>query len=284
MAIGTISHPDRSFPGGIGFKTVLAAFLAVMVLLCPAHAYVLPPGQLVEFMTANFSGFRTLAVSQAVYMEKTGTSGAEPVFRERLWLKAPGSYCVEALDPPSGPPAEGAGLPPGPPCGDPGFFRLFLANGAEEILSSLSRMGVNIEASAFTRVEGAVAYRIGDGGPGCSVLLIGDDSFLPLLLRYPVSTVSGREMMTVRFRQYRKAGKGWYPYEITCRAGDHPEARIRVEDLRVNPPVGRPLSIIPEAGVRPVTGPPSEDLSSPGEREVRDVIRALKEKYRGVSH
>jgi len=247
-------------------------FLALLITLFPiciiagnALAYIMPIDQLVGFMAANFSNFKTLVVFQTTHLINPQSEGPESVFQERIWLKAPGFHYSE--------PVDGLYNP------DMSFRRLLMAGDGRTILALLSEMGVNFGSVTFSRFDGVIVYHIGDTGLENPKLLIEKERFLPLFLSYRLAANSGEKMVTVRFEEYRKIEKGWYPYKIVYSAGNDMEEHYAIKDLQVNIPVTQTLSIIPGPGTLPAGNP--ETKSKPEEEErLKEVIEALKKKYR----
>lgn len=244
-----------------------------------ALAYIMPIEQLVDFMVANFSNFKTLVVTQSTHLVNPQPQGPEPVFQERIWLKSPGFYCSGPVDGPEGQGKEVGGATGVRHSPDMGFRRLLMAGDGRTILAFLSEMGVNFGSVALTRLDGVIAYHIGDPGPESPKLLIEKERFLPLLLSYGQSANSGGKMVTVRFEEYRKVEKGWYPYKIVYSAGHDTEEHYSIKELQVNIPIEQTLSIIPGPGAR-VSGGPENKPEAGEEERLKEVIEALKKKYR----
>jgi len=244
-----------------------------------ALAYIMPIEQLVGFMAANFSNFKTLVVFQSTHLVDPPSQGPEAVFQEKIWLKSPGFYCSEPVYG-----SEGRGKEGDVPVGgrhnpDMSFRRLLMAGDGRTILALLSEMGVNLGSVTFSRFDGVIVYHIGDTGIENPKLLIEKERFLPLLLSYWRPANSGEKMVTVRFEEYRKIKKGWYPYKIVYSAGHDTEEHHVIKDLQVNIPITQTLSIIPGPGIRsaedPETKPKPEE-----EGRLKEVIEVLKKKYR----
>jgi hypothetical protein len=110
-------------------------------------------------------------------------------------------------------------------------------------------------------------------------LLIEKERFLPLLLSYWLPSHSKKKMVTVRFEDYRKKEKGWYPYKIVYSAGYETEEHYSIIKLQVNTPIERTLSIIPAPGSLPAGNAEKEPLSEQDKR-LKEVIEVFKNKYR----
>jgi hypothetical protein len=232
---------------------MLLALIGVIGCGGAADAYVLPPKQILQFMAANFSAVRSLEI---VHTVEVGT-GPRSMFQERLWLKAPASFAAERSplekplhisegESPLKTDAKAPRLQPEPPTATRGhgpmvFRRLLMANRVDALMDLLQQLGIHTASSGWARVQGNVAYRIGGSSPDGSRLLVEKDTFLPLLLQYGVPRGPGTEQIRVRFREYRKCGEGWYPYEIICSSTGGTEKIYRIQRIQVNVPPPVPL-------------------------------------------
>jgi hypothetical protein len=244
-----------------------------------ARAYIMPIEQLVGFMSANFSNFKTLIVSQSTRLVNPQSQGPESVFQERIWLKSPGFYYREPVYASEGQGKEEDGPVAGSHNPDMNFRRLLMAGDGKTILEFLSEMGVNFGSMTFSRFDGVIVYHIGDTGLESPKLLIEKERFLPLLLSYWLPANSGKKMVTVRFEEYRKIDKGWYPYKILYSAGHDMEEHYAIKDLQVNIPITQTLSIIPGPGILQAGSAENKPKAEEGKR-LKEVIEALKKKYR----
>jgi hypothetical protein len=243
--------------------TTLLGFLALIVSVgCnpgAAVGYVLPAEQIVRFMVENFSPIQSLEIVQTVEIA-FADQDPQPVFEEKIWLKAPAFYAAErmpgekpstseeqrsgTLPPPVTPPVE-PGLPPEKQVQTPVLFRRFLmANGPDTIMDVLIRLGVDTGSTGLDRTRGRVAYRIGKDNSGNPHVLIEKETFLPLLLCYETAGSGEPTVWTIRFGDYRKCGQGWYPHEIACFSSRGTIEIYRITSLQVNVPVQRPLAEI----------------------------------------
>jgi hypothetical protein len=261
------------------FLALLITLFPLCVVVVNAPAYIMPIEQLVGFVSANFSNFKTLVVSQSTRLVNPQSQGPESVFQERIWLKSPGFYYREPVYASEGQGKEEDGPIAGIHNPDMSFRRLFMAGDGKTILEFLSEIGVNLGSITFTRFDGVIVYHIGDTGLENPKLLIEKERFLPMLLSYGRPAHSGEQMVTVRFEEYRKIEKGWYPYKIVYSTGNDMEEHYAIKDLQVNIPVTQTLSIIPGPGTLPAGN--SENKPKPEEgKRLKEVIEALKKKYR----
>jgi hypothetical protein len=223
--------------------------LVLIVSLRPvtSQAYILPAEQLIEFMSRNFSRFRTIVVTRSVHLlDSENEKDVKAVFEEKLSLKSFNLYHHELTVPPAGYGViDVSNVERGQTLI---YFPLFLLKSKSDVMDFLTEMCVNIEAVAFTRLDGTVAYRIGDKGPESPKLLIDKERFLPLLMTYWVRNYSKEVKVTVRFSDYRRLRNGWYPFEITYTKGDDLFEHHFVLDFKANIPVDvYPAFHIPKA-------------------------------------
>ena len=245
-------------------KWIVSGWLTVATLAVLAggsarsvDAYVLPPEQIVRFMTANFSTIRSLEITQTVLVRRPSSERSEQMIEERIWLKAPASYGAELVgvrnpavlggqeSPANG--NEESPSSPAPPLTmerenvHAVFRRFLMANGVESILDLLGRLGIPTESVGWERMDGRVAYRIGTMNPGGPRFLVEKDRFLPLLLRYAIPDEGEPAMLTVRFEAYEKHGDGWYPHEIIFSSSTGTMEIYRITQIQVNVPIQAPL-------------------------------------------
>jgi len=119
-----------------------------------SHGYIMPAEQLIGFMTSNFSNFKTLVIIQSNQQGNQGHENPETVFKEQIWMKSPNLFHSKVLDQD----VSRSEVP------DITYRQLLIANKKDNIERLLSRMGINLQSVAFTRIDGIIAYRIGDKG------------------------------------------------------------------------------------------------------------------------
>ncbi len=247
--------------------------VAVAVFICLSftggercHGYVMPAEQLIGFMVRNFSAYETLVITQSTLWRD---QDRERVFKEEIWMKSPGLCYAKILDP----------LEEGIERYDLSFRQLLLSNSRERIEEVLRAMGVNLQAVAYTRIDGVISYRIGDKGPEAPKLLIEKERFLPLLLDYRSPGEGQGEMVSVRFRDYRKQEKGWYPFEIDYSTGKGILEKYTILNFQPNLPVDASLLRPFEIGPRHIEKPGNKTLPGIEEERLRKIIKAFEEKY-----
>jgi len=261
------------------FITLPLVFLVAVLIPGKTLAYVMPAEQLLNLMGANFSRFKTLIITQSTQLKSLHGREVEVILNEKIWLKTPDLYDAELISMPEDQTA-GSGMVKGRrPGGDMSFRRLLLADKLGTRMSLLADMGVDIESVTITRFEGIIAYQLGGEDPESSKLLIEKDTFLPVFFSYRSKNDPAQRSVTVRFGDYQKLGKGWYPFEIVYSGREGVIEHNFILDLQINTPIDRLLS---EIGI---DGPqPHETMDvlqeTPEDRRLREMIELLKEKYK----
>jgi hypothetical protein len=202
--------------------------LAALGLLvpCASQAYVMPAEQIIQFMTANFAKFDTLVIRQSVTRMQNGES-PEKVYEEVLSMKSPNLFHSSPLDSS----AEERSVE------DRVFRELLIASSPRRLLPRLSEWGIDTQQVAYTRLEGTVAYGIGEKDPKRPKLLIEKARVLPLLMVYQRPGQEAGELIRVRFLDYRKVEQGWFPFEIHTFSGDQWIEKYSVHSVKVNAPL-----------------------------------------------
>ena len=258
-----------------------------------SEGYVMPIEQMIDNMTARFSGFHALIVDQTTHVLNPQDRETVSIFQEKIWLKLP-RYCrsqiigrperkdvyspavsgrqtPEKEEASSGALSEGQGT-------DTAFRWLLMANKRDEVLAFLSQLGVNIDAVGLARLDGKVVYRIGDTSLESPKLLIDREIFLPLLFCYVQPGFKDENPVTVRFDKFKEVASGWYPYRIDYSVEHEAPERFFLLNLRVNPSIETSFfEAAPE-----MTGPPPGPENVPDEKEekrLKEAIRVLEKKY-----
>lgn len=249
-----------------------------------AFGYVMPAEQILDFMIKNFSDFRAVTLIQSTLQT---VAGNEKVFTEQLWLESPDRYSAKALDRM----AERDVISP-----NILYRQLLVANDREKIERILRPFGIDLTKTSLTRVNGATAYRIGDMEPDSPKLIIEKKRFLPLLLTYRVPDKPDSEVITVKFGDYQKEDKGWYPFEITYKQGESLLEKYTIQTFQANIPIDASILIkfpeyelpeIPESESGPVAAKEPATVYSEGDSEnsdidkerLQNVINAFEEQY-----
>ncbi len=241
------------------------------------HGYIMPAEQLIEFMANNFSKFNSLVIIQSVSEDNQRSDeenlvyyeDAENVFKEQIWMKSPNLFRSEVL----GDDGDRGEIP------DMVYRRLLITNSQEGLEQLLSGMGINLQSVALARIDGIIAYRIGDKGPYSPKLIIEKERFLPLLLIYGSFENFDKGPITVRFKEYKKLEQGWYPFEITYSVWDRAKETFEIQHMEVNIPIDPSRFDSSSVKARPDKAQDTEGRS-PEEKRLRKIIKAFEEKYR----
>jgi hypothetical protein len=214
---------------GLVFLVLLSGCLSALSMQV-AHAYILPAEQIIQFMAVNFSKTQTLIVHQ--YSEELNEENQKSGkgFDEILTMKSPDlfhSTIKESYE------TKGRGK-------DYSFRQFFLANSASRLMALLVEMGVDVQKVSYTRIDGVVAFRIGETDQASPKVLIEKGRFLPLLLSYKAPNLGGA-LAKAKFVDYRKVEQAWYPFEIFCSTADGTTEKYTVRSLKVNGPVSSSL-------------------------------------------
>jgi hypothetical protein len=238
----------KSLLGRIGFIICLT-----LMVNGRCHGYVMPAEQMLDFMAGNFSNFKTVLIVQSTL--QTGQD-MEKVFMEQIQLKSPDLFEFKSLD-------RIAGRTDIPYMA---YRQLLMANSRARIEQILSMMGINLQAVSLTRIDGVIAYRIGEKGDDIPKLLIEKERFLPLLLIYRTTGDMSEEVATVRFQDYRKEGKGWFPFNISYSVGNKIREEYSIQTLQINIPINSSLLQTFEITPSPGQTLEEEPLDIEGER------------------
>jgi hypothetical protein len=223
----------------IGWKNVCACLVLFPwlnpMLEAESHAYVMPAEQIVHFMTENFSKFQTILINQSTQFENS-KGNEERVFEEIITMKSPDLFHSMA----TGTSADATRLR------DHSYRQLFLANSASRLMDVLYGVGIWLQKTAYTRIDGIIAYRIGDSQEVSPKLLVEKARFLPLLMVYKSPSDPKGDLIKVRFLDYRKVQQGWLPFEITWSCGQSTTEKYIINSVKVNVPVSQSLFDSPE--------------------------------------
>ena len=250
---------------GITYGLIFVAFTMVwqgVPKVC--RAYILPAEQIIQFMARNFKPFETVYIIHGVYDDSHGEKDTAVFYNEKIWIKSPNFYRAESMTPNT---HEGVER-------DHRFRHFLIANKEQWLVRLLNQMGVNLKEVAYTRIDGVIAYRIGNKQASQPKILIEKERFLPLLLVYKASTMTSEITIHVRFNDYRKVEQGWYPFEITLSSDNAQVTRLIIDQLKVNIPI--PVSVFSVQGKRSSEKEPD----SAEDDRLRRIIEAFEEKYR----
>lgn len=242
--------------------------IGIMVLLSISYnsmAYVMPAEQLLGFVTDNFAGYRSVVGIHSVLRT---TPDSEKVFTEQISLSSPNKYSTKLLD-------RLGGRNDSP---DLTYRQLLMANKTARLEHVLSAIGIDIKTVSYTRMDGKIAYRIGAEDPESPKLLIEKERFIPLLLIYKAPGELNDKIISVRFQEYKKEAKGWYPFEIIYSEDSGLVERYTVQTFEFNVPVD--TSILQQFPELEIPEEPIDDEKIAREEEqemARELLRKITE-------
>lgn len=254
---------------------VLLVFSGIFLSSYNAFGYVMPAEQILDFMIKNFSGFKTITLIQSTLQTANGN---ETVFTEQLWLESPDKYSTKSLD----------------RLGDRDvivpdllYRQLLVASNREKIERILLSIGIDLSKTSLTRLDGVIAYRIGDKAPGSPNLIIEKKRFLPLMLVYRIPDETDSKLISVRFEDYQRKDKSWYPFEITYKQGESLVEKYSIQTIQTNIPIDASilkkfpeyeLPEVPESDNKPeATDSKDQDIDK---ERLQNVIKAFEEQYK----
>ena len=228
------------------FRIVLPLII-IFILPSIGLPYMLPPAQILQYMTNKFANIKTLKIIQRTSIKELSEE-KEKVFGEIIYLKTPDLYRSEI----AGQPGKRLIILNSKRTlriinrritydrqGQDFLYRfLFLAQNTELLLERLAEAGINLDKASLTRFEGRIAYLIGEKKEGSPKLLVDKKLFLPLVLKYGD--------FLFHFSDYREIREHiWYPYKITCSSKGAIIEEYTLKDIMMNPLVDVSLFDIP---------------------------------------
>lgn len=271
--------------GSIGLTKMKRFFLTTLFLGAlfganpsECRGYLLPGEQIIGLMCANFKAFKTLVVVESfrtVYEEENGTEFKGRM--RKIWLKAPAFFRSETIGESEGPATGGKGMAIS---GSAGLIchLLLMARDKQSQMDLLTNMGIDVTAVSLQRDRESIAYRIGGPGGGDPYLIVEKERFLPLEMRFCARGRNRPVLLTIRFDEYRRLEKGWYPYRISYSGDGQPLGSCTVNDLDTNPPIKDALSSIPLEDILPSAACKERD-TPPQEERIDNIIKSFQDKY-----
>lgn len=200
------------------------SFVAILIVLVTGifvtpsrdgHAYIMPAEQLLKLMAGRFARMHTVLLTQSTELLTSGEDEPDTIaFEEKVWIRSPGQYGSLAVSE-----MEGQEMSPEDIQSlrldiDSRYRKLLVANTPNNLSAYLLEWGINQEMVSLTRLNGVIAWCIGQSPKEGPRLLVEKERFLPLLLSY--ETLFGQETRTVevRFEDYRKTANRWFPFRI----------------------------------------------------------------------
>jgi len=221
--------------------------ITLFILSSIGYPYILPPTQIIEFMTNKFAKIERLKIIQLNKIKDLNQE-EERVFGEIIYLWFPDLYRSEIAGQPGKRLIIHDGIKTlrvidreityGAESWDIPYRFLMLAQIPERLLERLKDLGINLDKASLTRFEGRIAYLIGEKEEGSPKLLVDKDIFVPILLQY------GNVLL--RFSDYREFMEQiWYPYKIVYSFNGAIIEEYTVKDIIVNPSLDSSLFDIP---------------------------------------
>ncbi len=217
---------------------VLASIWGSLLLPHVAEAYVMPSEQLLGFVADNFKKFKTISILQSTRLMSSQENEPAITFEEKIWVQPPRFYRDQIVTE-----IEEGGMSLEEIQAsrfdiDSGYRQLMAANSRQSLSERLAAWGIDQSVVSLTRLDGEVAYVIGDHkDKTMPTLLIEKERFLPILLRYRALERPGTELVTIRFHDFRKVSGGWYPYRIDCFLGGELIERYFLLEAKFNVPL-----------------------------------------------
>ncbi len=223
------------------------SLIILLILSSIGYPYILPPTQIIEFMTNKFTKIERLKIIHLNKIKDLNQEG-ERVFGEIIYFWFPTLYRSEiagqlgkrliihdgittlrVIDREITSEGESWDIP---------YRFLMLAQNPERLLERLKDLGMNLDKASLTRFEGRIAYLIGEKEEGSPKLLVDKDLFVPLLLQYG--------NILLRFSDYREFMEQiWYPYKIAYSFNGDIIEEYTIKDIIVNPSLDLSLFDIP---------------------------------------
>ncbi len=221
--------------------TFLIAISLMSMLLSPAIAqsYVLPPSQIIEFITKRFEALKALRITQLTTVKDLEYE-MERAFGEIIEVVSPDLYRSEVVGQPGARLTIHSGsktlrivensIASESEDNDLLYRFLLLAQTPELMKKRLRSKGIKVDKASLTRLEGTVAYMIGEREGDNPRLLVDKDRFFPLLLRYG--------NVSFRFSDYREIMEDiWYPYHIIFLSQGIIVEEYMAKEITANQPV-----------------------------------------------
>ena len=258
---------------GLAAIRALGGMLLTMILVFAppgtCRGYILPAEQIIGFMAANFSEYKTQIIVQSTQIKGQEADADARVIREKVWAKSPNLFHSEVLE--QG--RDRGGEP------DMAFRKLLVANSPAGIMGVLRNMQVDLSKVSFSRFHEIIVYEIGDREENSPKILIDKERFLPLLLQYRSAGNGHGGMIRVELRDYRKVDDGWYPFEVSYRADSGIQEVYTLETMQTNVPVDISIFMGAEEKRPPDKSGQGTESDPSEEDRIRHVIKTLEEKY-----
>jgi hypothetical protein len=202
------------------------------------HAYIMPAEQLLGFMAKNFSDFKTVVLTQSTRLLNEEGNSPAVTFEEEVWIRSTGSYGSRVVSEMEG--QEGMSVQDIQALRldtDSSYRRLLVANSPEHLSLLLTGWGIDLGSVSLTRLDGTIAYCVGETPKQGHRLLMEKERFLPLLLNYSTVLNGETRNVEVRFKDYRKMEHGWFPFKIEYSLDGEPVEDYYILEAKFNVPL-----------------------------------------------
>ena len=228
---------------------IILSLIIICILPSIGLPYILPPAQIIEFMTNKFKTIKTLKIIQITKIKDLNQE-EEKVFEECIYVMSPDLYRSEV----AGQPGNRLIIHNGSrtlriinrkinsdrESQDLLYRLLLLAQNPKRLINAFKDLGINLEKVSLTRLEGKIAYLIGEKEEGSPRLLVDKDLFVPLLLQYGDSL-----SLFSDYREIRE--QTWYPYKIVYSLKGATVEEYIIKEIILNPIIDLSLFDIPLA-------------------------------------
>jgi hypothetical protein len=233
--------------------------IALQVNIC--LGYIIPSEQVIEFMTGNFSGFRTIAITQ-------NTRQADNMFyNEQIFMKSPDLIYRKVMDMDRTSSSETS------------YYTLLMANNPSMIKHMLSALHINLDIIEYAKTDGTIAYCIGDKDPMSPKLLVEKGRFLPLLLKYRSPDDPYGDIITVEFKDYRELDNGWFPFEIIYSLDNKMVETHSIQSVQANISIDPSLFLSGKNALNPDMQTREKSSNEIENDRLKKIIKTFEEKY-----
>ncbi|OPX35290.1 MAG: hypothetical protein B1H11_09340 [Desulfobacteraceae bacterium 4484_190.1] len=233
-------------------RAILPMLVLLLVLPAAAYSYLIPVEQLLRFTVKRIHRSKTIVITRSVHCIDPTSKEIQAVFEDRICLDRPDLYYLEITKAPAG--NTSPDLTDSERGKDLFFYLLFLTKNTDDLTRFLSDLCINLKTESFSRLDKTIVYRIGDTEQNAPYIMIDKDRFLPLLLCY-YNDSDRNEKVVVRFSDYKKIGKRWFPLEITYRKEGSVVKRYIHTDIKHGNKmvIGYPLTEMPKLPCQKIT-------------------------------
>ena len=238
-------------------KKNIIYFLSIAVFLwffVPANAYVLQGPHLVELLTKNIGTTKSLFVSQKLVFYDESFKEGSIELKETLKYIFPEKFRSDIVSKNSKRihvVSKGRSLTVIDGKTVAGLETIFdrykdiiLYNSRSALVQKLAHLGINVSVSSLGRFENNPVYVLGAQYPDESVsqIWLNKETFRPFRWIINSKKLCGRrDFLEIKYLQWRKIGKIWYPMRIEFYQDDSLIRMIEVDKIKVDPGISAGL-------------------------------------------